>query len=44
MTNAFVFDVPVELGLEFAPIVRSYLPDTDGKVSMTYSMNRMAFA
>ena len=29
MANALVFDVPVELGLEFVPIVRAHLPDTE---------------
>jgi hypothetical protein len=29
MADALVFDVPVELGLEFVPIVRAHLPDTE---------------
>jgi hypothetical protein len=29
MTDALVLDVPVELGLEFVPIVRPHLPDAE---------------
>lgn len=29
MADALVFDVPVELGLEFVPIVRPHLPDAE---------------
>jgi hypothetical protein len=29
MTDALVFDVPVELGLELVPVVRPHLADTE---------------
>lgn len=31
MPNALVFDMPVELGLEFVPVVRPCLPDAEWK-------------